>query len=363
MTDTQQTVMHADFPRWYREVGLGEDRDRLQRRWNGLSSLIPTLDHPAIENVLRLLFHTAHGPAPEAVAKIRKAFKDADELFDTQGNDREVEILCGALLAVLLEKNEDTAAWTALAISTSALNGNRTSQLPMDLAATAENAVTRIAEVNRVRPKLQDARLEAPKLDFAKAKEKLQAIDQASLNNAFDAAADATNLALSGLVKKFNSAIEQTADFIALQDEELDMLWWVLGERSHGTKKAFASLSKKERPIVFGAELAQVTVYLPGPLSIEGLLIRAGLKGDQNLTIPESVNACDKAWLATLTNGAAFSPLSQPVHFAIQRRLETGDTASWVSGWAAICGVDANVSLPWLTLGNLFYRERLLSIF
>lgn len=363
MPEPTQSTMHTDFPRWYREVSVEENRDRLQRRWTGVSSILPTLDQAAVENLLRIVFHAKNGPAPEAIGKIRHAFRVADDLFDMQGNDREVEVLSGSILAVLLEKNDDLSARAALAITTSALNGKRTLQVPQDLIALAENAIARIAEKNRERPNLLSAKLDAPKIGFAKAKEKLTTIDSAGIGATFDAAAEAINLSLTNMVKKFNGSIDATANFIAIQDEELNMLWWVLGERSDGVKKTFTAIPERQRPLILGAELAEATTYLPGPLSIGGLLTRAGLKSEQTLTIPDAVNACDKPWLEPLSNSKAVSTLSQPIHFAIQRKLETGDEASWISGWAGTCGLDATLTFSPLTLGTLFYRERLLSIF
>jgi len=364
MADTTPSTMHGDFPRWYREVDVEENRDRLQRRWTAVSSLVPTLDKVKVESLLRVVFRSKGALTSEGIGTIRAAFKAADDLFDMQGNDREVEILCGCILAVLLELNGTLPPWTALAVSTSALNGSRATQLPMNLTVAAENAIARMAEQNRVRPNLQDAKLQTPTVAFTKAKEKFQAaLDAASLSGAFDAAAEATNLTLASMAKKFNSAIDKTAAFIAIQDEELEMLWWVLGERSDGTKKPFKKVPEKARPLVFGTELADATASLPGPLSIDGLLLRAGLKSDQTFTIPAAINACDKSWLESIVDDNHGSSLSQPIHFAIKRKLETGDESSWVSGWAASAGIGGDVVYPSLILGRLFYRERLLSIF
>ena len=101
MPEHTQSMMHADFPRWYREVSVEENRDRLQRRWTGVSSILPTLDQAAVENLLRTVFHAKSGPTPEAVGKIRQAFKAADDLFDLEGNDRAVEVLSATILGTV----------------------------------------------------------------------------------------------------------------------------------------------------------------------------------------------------------------------------------------------------------------------
>ncbi|MOA64383.1 hypothetical protein D3C78_1904110 [compost metagenome] len=64
-----------------------------------------------------------------------------------------------------------------------------------------------------------------------------------------------------------------------------------------------------------------------------------------------------------MVEGVDPSPVSTPLHFAIKRQLETGPGEAWVAGWAAATGIDAQYALPGLTLGELFYRERLLVLF
>jgi hypothetical protein len=141
------------------------------------------------------------------------------------------------------------------------------------------------------------------------------------------------------------------------------MLWWVFGERSEDLNQLFKDVPAKAQPLVFAKELADVTEFRPGPISTKGLLSRAGLKENKKLTIPEAVNACEASWLKSLVQAENVSPLSLPIHFAIGRKLETNDDASWIVGWATSCGIEEKHAFPALTLGNLFYRERLLSLF
>jgi hypothetical protein len=54
------------------------------------------------------------------------------------------------------------------------------------------------------------------------------------------------------------------------------------------------------------------------------------------------------------------SPVTMPLHNAIYRQLETGPGDTWVAGWVSATAVGDNQTLPGLTLGTLFYRERLL---
>ena len=96
---------------------------------------------------------------------------------------------------------------------------------------------------------------------------------------------------------------------------------------------------------------------------MKGLLSRAGLKERKKLAVSDAINAADAAWLHTLVDHHDPSPVTMPIHFGIKRQLETGAGEAWIAGWAAAVGVPANLQMPSLTLGNLFYRERLLLLF
>jgi len=87
-----------------------------------------------VENALRVVFRAKAPTTADGLARIRQPFKDADDLFDMHGNDREIEVLCGAGLAVLLERSDDQAASGALAITTATLNGNTYGRTANELA-------------------------------------------------------------------------------------------------------------------------------------------------------------------------------------------------------------------------------------
>ena len=91
------------------------------------------------------------------------------------------------------------------------------------------------------------------------------------------------------------------------------------------------------------------------------ILSRAGLKERKQLGagIAAAINACDGNFLQELVEGVEPAPVVRPLHFAIHRKLEAGDDKSWTANWSAVTGIDAELTLPGIGLGNLFYRERL----
>jgi hypothetical protein len=167
MADDEAPAMHSEFARWYGAVCLGDDREKIHRRWAGVSALVAGLKRADVESMIRVAFRIKPDASVESLVPIRKPFKDADDLYDMRGNDRELEVLSGAALAVLFEKGQDDAAIAALAVTTAALGGARQVDLPMDLISLAERTIAELAESRRKRPDLNRyGATEAPKLDF-----------------------------------------------------------------------------------------------------------------------------------------------------------------------------------------------------
>ena len=126
MAAVEAVPMREEFPRWYRPVGIGENRERLQARWKGVVGLVEDPDGKSIETMIAIALRTKPGPQASNVASLRQTFKDVDALFDLEDNDRELEILCASALATLFESDSDAAALAALSTTTTSCGGVRT---------------------------------------------------------------------------------------------------------------------------------------------------------------------------------------------------------------------------------------------
>jgi hypothetical protein len=227
----------------------------------------------------------------------------------------------------------------------------------MDLVGLAENAIVALAESERRRPDL--ARLATPPFNtfnFDTAAAKARESNWENVALAFGISAEATRTALVSLARLQVA----TTRFVMSQDEELQMLWWLVGQQSWDLDCPFKSLPVASRPLVLGKELAQLTAFAPGPTAVRALLSRAGLADGKRLTLIEAIEAGDQAWLATLVAERTPSPITQPIHFAIRARMENARRDMWVPPWAAATGIEVKHALSPLALGLLFYRERLL---
>jgi hypothetical protein len=365
MASSEPLPMHPDFARWYAAVGLGDDQARRELRWTGVDAAAQAADSKDVEALIRLAFKSRQPAMAAQVQEIRQAFHTADTTFEMQGNDRELQILAAATLAALMNTGASTGAEAAVAITTTSFAGARKPDLPMDLTVLAGDAIDHIAETNSKRPRLSEyASGAAPKFDFEKAAAKAKAEPNAEgFAQAFTLAAEATSTAIGQLARRQANAVQAMDKFLRAQDEELQMLWWLTGQRSFDLDCAFETVSADVQPLVFGKELADHTEFLPGPAAIKALLSRAGLKDRKKIAVATFINAGNPEWLRTFIPEGEPSMVSTPIHFGIKRQLETGAGDSWIAGWAAAIGVAPDFALSPLMLGLLFYRERLLLLF
>lgn len=361
MADEKIAPMREEFPRWYRVVAMGDNRERLEARWKGVIDLVENADQKRVESMISLALRTKPRPPEANVASLRQSFKKADDLFDMQDNDREMEILCGTALATLIGSQGEQAALAALLITTASCAGTRVSELPFDLVGTAETAIIRISDIFRARPDISSTSIaKAPQVGLSQEIANMkQSLNGETAEVVITTLSKQINNGLLQLARSSNSSLGTLRKFVAIQDEELQMLWWLFGGRSKKMDRPFADLPHDAQPFVLASELAEATEFLPGPPSVKPILSRAGLKEGKKLSVPAAVNACDTGLLRALVDNFEPSQITQPLHFAIKRKLETGDETSWVAAWSTITGIDADFALPGIELGNLFYRERL----
>ena len=354
--------MHERFAKWYADVSMGENGSRRDARWEGVKKLLLNVEFSNLETLFQLCFGGRLTPDIDEIASLYAPFVEFDPSFDIAENKREVKVLAGAVLAVLMEDLEaelgDEAAIGATAM---AIFGQRRLDLPQDLAILGEHAIRRRAEENRRRPKVYSAQEGVQvKVNVEEVQQRLsQGIDQNTVAEELVKLGALVQSRLTTVVRRHGNAMQTLENFLEIQDEEMEMLWWVIGEYSRSCSSTFSKVAVKSRPIIFPVELAAMTKVLPGPISIAALLSRAGLSSARKTEVVQIVNAVREDWLRERVLTRLSSPVTTPLHEAVKRRLETGEDEAWVAGWAAVTGLSASLALTPLDTAMQFYRESL----
>jgi hypothetical protein len=350
--------MDPDFARWYGDVAM--ENSKGQARWAGLNQAILSPKRPTVEVLTRLAFNTKASAAgykePELAAKLEAfhaAFRTADN--DYQPEKRESQVLAACALVQLFK----SYSLAQLAVTTASFDNGRNPALPMDLVGLAEQAIQNLSAARRVRPEHSKLRIAFDGAAYEPDMTGFNPNDPQTMKPVFTAMTNAVNAALKAAVSGANASIDNMSNYMRVVDEELQMLWWLMGERSLDLDLPFDRVDDAMQPLVFARELATRTVNSPGPVAISALLARSGLKSRGKLSVAAAANAVPADWATATVNNLTPSPVTTPIHFALDKRVEAGAPDAWSAHWAALCGLAANASLTPLRLAELFYRERL----
>lgn len=350
------------FAVWMRDFRLDQDDTPvLAQRWAAVSAVVKFSQGDEVEALVRLALNSRQQPGAAALKQIVGAFAEADASFSATNNARELQVLAAISLVRLAGARDDPfASVAALAISTALVGGARTPQLPFDLRKLGEHALSALSIDRSSRPILSKPSSSVTlAIEPAIAKARAQ-FDAAGLGEAFTLAGTAIAKSLNVLQAENAGAISALQKRLRQQDEELQMLWWLIGGRSEYLDCEFDDLPSAVQPLIFAKELADHTQISPGPASLRAILSRTGVEDRERLVLSAAIGACKPEWLEWLTKENPVSPVTCPIHHAIQRQIETGQGLDWVAGWAAATELPKELALTPLALAELFYRERLL---
>jgi ferritin len=342
---------------WLAEFDFGGKSELPSLRVEAVGTFASSISVSDIEELVRMAFRTREKPASEFIERFRLGLRTNNTEFPAYGNDREMEVLAGmTLYSVMASSKDDMSAICALSISSASIDGVRSHSMPFDLTGYAEYFLTQISELNSQRPNL--IRLGDKHTAAIQAIEAIP--DPAPSSATIKAAMTAIVKAAQSGTTQINNMFSAAGKFMKQQDEELQILWWLLGDRAVKFNCDFSDIPEVAKPLVLAAELADHIEILPGPISTESLLSRAGLNDGKKVEVSTVLDSIQEDWLNKLVSNVTISPILQPIHFAIKRQLENGKGKEWVKSWANLVGLAEDLSFSPLSLAKQVYRERLI---
>lgn len=326
--------MSRDFADWYQSVSFNHNHDVQTLREEAAKAAVEELSNEAALDLVRFLFG---GPVvnSDQINNFRKYFKDKDPAFKSTGNDQEVLVLTGWVLA---EHCTTTSSPATVAILTASACGTRKPLIEADIVGIAENENIRDGDNTRERCEI--------KISEKLSSEDADKITDVDTLKSYCETLQTQNIELATSVR---SNME-------VQDEELQILWWLIGGLSNMWDAPFESIDTKARPFLLGHELATISSLQVEPRSIRSILSKAKIT-DEQITISEAVTTC-KAQLMKLGMGIKPCSIITPVHFAIARACETDGDPSWIVPWQKVTGINADLPITALDLAIQYFRER-----
>ncbi|MGO9533906.1 MAG: GTPase-associated system all-helical protein GASH [Syntrophobacteraceae bacterium] len=350
--------MHEKFADWLRPISFGHDRQMWELRWQGIEAAIKGLDFSAALELVRLVFGRPL-VSTESLDKFRQNFKSFDPAFPSSGNDYELQALAGCVLANICtdEANEDNEV--PLAIKTASACGKRVPKVEIDLVGMATERVRQDGIKARSRSSIPEVMAFTHKNAFDSAVSEFdnnQAQGMPSAVNALKKIVSALESLLSSVQNETKKSVTQISKLLRIQDEELQVLWWMVGGLSGMWNLSFVNIESKARPILLAKEAAGLTDLPSEPPSLKSVFYRLGIEASNQITIPDAVNACG-GHLKALAPNSMPCPTIFPLHFAISRALETGAGKSWIPGWSKVSEISAKEQIEPLELALQMFRE------
>lgn len=319
-------------------------------RWNAVQSVASSATHEELEALVRAAFRAKHNSAKTTAVRA-KLGEHGHPL-----EDEEFKLLAASTLAVILRSKLESYARAATMIGTTHLHGLRAINQTMDIIGLAENARVWAARATRHRPALELDPIQELVVNPTKATESEDQNESLEL-----LAAECTSL-INVLAQRQSQFESRALRYIKIQDEELNMLWWLQGKHSDTLDRPFAEIAREQRPFVAAHEIATATYTLPGVASIEALLEQTGVDDAEPVEIAAAIQALPFDWLKDMfpePDASKISSVTTPLHDAFKRRLEVDGKDTWIPSWGSVCEIDLNAKLSPLRLAYLFYCEQL----
>jgi hypothetical protein len=325
--------MHKNFADWYQPVTFKHDREIINPRWNGIEKVFEILEPTLIFELVKLVFEKQTDDS-QTIQRFKQQFKEADPTFPSTGNDEEVMVLAGSVLALIcledaFEVEEDLIYSTALSILTSTACNSKRPLVNIDLIGMASNTIYVNGIADRKRP------------------DKISPVEYSEEDGDTEAS----------VTKKIVDKINSLQKILTIQDEEIQILWWINGGYSSLWKNVFDKLEISARPLLLSKEIAIMTKIMTEPPSLVSIFTKILNADIQKVTIPIAVKSCTIENLNKLKKGKQLSPTIFPLHLAINRAFETGGDGSWASVWNKLTGIAQNKKFNPVELSFQLFRE------
>jgi hypothetical protein len=342
----------------YRKSATSAPREIVEARQKGHDKLYPLFakSMPSIYAACRLAFQLQQ--EPEGIPEwFEVTIREFDSQFSLEIDAAEASRIASLLLRDLMARGSPHGT---LAVLISSYTGRRP---PIDVALLVEahDAINRVARDRRII--LAERKITPPPVKDLK-----NSLDPILQNWSADTVRTAFNTVVSdyreATMRTAASATEAHAslrsDVIRLA-EEVDMLWWHIGDWSETFDRPRSDLAAQVLGIVSGLEIAEFVRQIPGPYGAYGILRRILTKtANEKITLKAAVSLLGEDVNKVARQLPHLAMPLFPIHTAMQFASEHNNADSWpIAFETAVSGIK-DLEVPHFDLAVQSFRERLL---
>jgi hypothetical protein len=358
-------AIHKDFADWYRAASVTPSAELLEARWQGVEAAAADLDASGLVALLKI-----HAALPQAGYKVPEfldaAFREQDPTFPNRDNLEEIRILSGAIVRQLIESDGSLAISAALGLVSSSFGSRRQKVTTPDHIKWAEEYVAhKGASVRDIgaAPELKIEPMRKERFDELMPTAIFATNQVPQLREPLFNTFNDESVRLSNDLAPFGAEIWR---IVQVQREELNMLWWLQTKVSRDLRIPFVELDERQAAIVLPKELANLTVFLPGPAAILGMIL-ASLETSRTdgdgMSIAAAVNSTPRTWREKFSAAQTPTGLGDlcPVSLAIAKSLDTDGEMDWLPVYRKQCDVKIDQDVARTELAAQVYTECLFS--
>lgn len=307
-----------DFVEEYRELQPTADREIIVARTAAYEMAKKDAGN-SIERVVDLVHFAYRLPSRsdhDADSWFLNVMRSGDPTFSLQRDAEEAARIATLVLKHLLQSNFHG---TPVAVYAAAFAGKRPTVDNHGLSAQARktlHALVRTRGDTKIIPKITAGKIAAIGETL-----KAYADETTTEGDVFKAITADYNAQIKQVVTSANNTIETVWNEKKRLDEEVDLLWWHIGQESFLLDCPLASIPETVLPIVIGADLAAMVNTLPGPYGVYGIARKAlGDLAEKQFKISEAIEAVSPTFENLVQGGVADYAIA-PVHGALSERL------------------------------------------
>jgi len=350
--------MHEHFSSWFRTASAQADLDPelLARRWSGVKAVSDSVE---IDDICQLVKKSFGFTATEEFNEnFLSQLVEADAAFPTQENEHLLAVLAGSVIADVVDEKGEYSEYAATCVCSCDFGGRR------------ECKTAGLPEISSAFLKARSAQRFASKSPtmfnkFPFGESSIDALKALTTPPEITASIAKSLSALSAKTAQIAAWAESATNQTMIQQEELNVLWWLQGECSRDLSVHFSDIGTLKSYFVVAKELADLVTLLPGPISAPAFLKKAlsmsGDEGKKDITLFKAVNQTDVDWKSNLFSSFSSSPSPEitPCLYAASESVDSQTKTAWAAPFKVSSGLDAKGKMYGYDLCQQVFRELL----
>ena len=350
--------MHSEFANLYKPVSFGHNIEIIEFRWSAVEKILSEIDFGLMLDLVRLVYGITSCPQ-ESIDIIVNEIKKHDPSFPSYGIDKEVKTIASAILAIIAIEGNVNSGKLCLPILTSEFSKYRKHDFNIDLLGMAETCVNKNSYAIRKRKDIAKVSPVSYKNSFKDAIGELEGVvDADHITKVLNSFAAIVQKISSSQSLAFSEQVSQLNNMLKIQDEELQILWWINSGFSNIFNDDICNIDKQLAPIILGIEASQISENFCEPPSLNSIFGRLNLKKNEMVDVTGCISKAGSELKQLISGNVSYCPLILPVHFGIKMAIDVEGSDAWIPMWKKITKIENPDKTSEVDLAVQIFRER-----